>query len=200
MWILWIAYTCLIFLEKAMAPHSSTLPWKIPWTEEPGGLQSLGSLRVRHDWLTSLSLLTFMHWRRKWQPTPLFWPGESQGRGSLVGCCLWDRRVRHDWSDLAAAAAASFFNVPFTDSFLKFGMFRSFKFKITIDIFRAYNYHFMMFLLPGFCGPVVWFSGLLFVCFAFFWVTSMLGIPLDTSVTFLSIWHLLAVTSGAVHT
>ena len=171
-----------------------------PMDRGPGGLQSMGSLRVRHDWLTSLSLLTFMHWRRKRQPTPLFLPGESQGRGSLVGCCLWDRRVRHDWSDLAAAAAASFFNVPFTDSFLKFGMFRSFKFKITIDIFRAYNYHFMMFLLPGFCGPVVWFSGLLFVCFAFFWVTSMLGIPLDTSVTFLSIWHLLAVTSGAVHT
>ena len=36
-------------LEKAMAPHSSTLAWKIPWTEEPGGLQSMGSLRVRHD-------------------------------------------------------------------------------------------------------------------------------------------------------
>ena len=36
-------------LEKAMAPHSSTLAWKIPWTEEPGGLQSMGSQRVRHD-------------------------------------------------------------------------------------------------------------------------------------------------------
>ena len=35
--------------EKAMAPHSSTLAWKLPWTEEPGGLQSMGSLRVRHD-------------------------------------------------------------------------------------------------------------------------------------------------------
>ena len=35
--------------EKAMAPHSSTLAWKIPWTEEPGGLQSMGSLRIRHD-------------------------------------------------------------------------------------------------------------------------------------------------------
>ena len=56
--------------EKAMAPHSSTLAWKIPWTEEPGGLQSMGSLRVGHDWATSLSLFTFMHWRRKWQPTP----------------------------------------------------------------------------------------------------------------------------------
>ena len=39
----------LQFLEKAMAPHSSTLAWKIPWTEEPGGLQSMGSLRVGHD-------------------------------------------------------------------------------------------------------------------------------------------------------
>ena len=73
-------------VEKALATHSSTLAWKIPWTEEPGGLQSMGS---RDDWATSLSLFTFMHWRRKWQPTPVFLPGESQGRGSLVGCCLW---------------------------------------------------------------------------------------------------------------
>ena len=77
--------------EKAMAPHSSTLAWKIPWMEEPGGLQSLGSRRVGHDWATSLSLFTFMHWRRKWQPTPVFLPGESQGWGSLVGCRLWSR-------------------------------------------------------------------------------------------------------------
>ena len=54
-----------------MAPHSSTLAWKIPWTEEPGRLQSMGSLGVGHDWATSLSLFTFMHWRRKWQPTPV---------------------------------------------------------------------------------------------------------------------------------
>ena len=54
--------------EKAMASHSSTVAWKIPWTEEPGRLQSMGSLRVRHDWVTSHSLFTFMHWRRKWQP------------------------------------------------------------------------------------------------------------------------------------
>ena len=64
----------------------------------------MGSLKVRHDWATSLSLFTCMHWRRKWQPTPVFLPGESQGQGSLVGCCLWGRRVRHDWSDLAAAS------------------------------------------------------------------------------------------------
>ena len=92
----------LLSSEKAMAPHSSTLAWKIPWMEEPGGLQSMGLLRVRHDWVTSLSLFTSMHWRRKWQPTPVFLPGESQGRGSLVGCCLWGRTVGHDWSDLAA--------------------------------------------------------------------------------------------------
>ena len=99
-------------MEKAMATHSSTLAWKIPWTEEPGRLQSMGSLRVRNnwatslwlftlqsmgllrvgnDWATSLWLFTFLHWRRKWQLTPVLLPGESQGRGSLVGCRLWGR-------------------------------------------------------------------------------------------------------------
>ena len=68
-----------------------TLAWKIPWIEEPGRLQSLGSLRVGHDWATSFSLFTFMHSRRNWQPTPGFLPGESQVAGSLVGCCLWGR-------------------------------------------------------------------------------------------------------------
>ena len=74
-----------------MAPHSSTLAWKIPRMEEPGGLQSMGSLRVGDDRATSLSLFTLMRWRRKWQPTPVFLPGESQGRGSLVGCRLLGR-------------------------------------------------------------------------------------------------------------
>ena len=79
-------------MEKAIAPHSSTLAWKIPWMEEPGRLQPMGSLRVRHDLATSLSLSTFMHWKRKWQPTPMFLAGESQGRGSLVAAVygLWD--------------------------------------------------------------------------------------------------------------
>ena len=86
------------YTEKAMATHYSTLDWKIPWMEVPGkshgwrslvGLQSRGSLRAEHDWVTSLSLFTFMHWRRKWQSTPVFLPGESQGQGSLVGCHLW---------------------------------------------------------------------------------------------------------------
>ena len=73
-----------------MATHSSTLAWKIPWAEEPGRLQSMGSLRVRHTWATLLSLFSFMHWRRKWQP-PVFLPGESQGQQSLMGCRLWGR-------------------------------------------------------------------------------------------------------------
>ena len=76
-------------LEKEMAIHSSTIAWKIPWTEEPCRLESMGSQKVGHDSVTSLSLFTSMHWRRKWQPTPVFLPGESQGRGSLVGCRLW---------------------------------------------------------------------------------------------------------------
>ena len=58
-----------------------------------------GVARVGHGWVTSLSLFTFMHWRRKWQPTPVFLPGESQGRGSLVGCRLWGRTE----SDMAKA-------------------------------------------------------------------------------------------------
>ena len=49
----------------------------------------MGSRRVGHNWATLLSLFTFMHWRRKWQPTPVFLPGESQGWGSLMGCRLW---------------------------------------------------------------------------------------------------------------
>ena len=73
----------------AMAPHSNTLAWKIPWTEEPGRLQSVAWLRVGHDCATTLSLFTFMYWRRKWQPTLVFLPGESQGWGCQMGCRLW---------------------------------------------------------------------------------------------------------------
>ena len=75
-------------MEKATALHSSILACKIPWTEEPGRLQSMRSIRV-HDLATSRSLFTFMHWRRKWEPTPVFLPGESQGQRSLVDCHLW---------------------------------------------------------------------------------------------------------------
>ena len=67
------------YVEKAMAPHSSTLAWKIPWMEEPGGLQSMGSLRVRHDWATSLSRI-------------------EKGNGSPLQCsCLENPRDGGAW-------------------------------------------------------------------------------------------------------
>ena len=68
-----------ILQEKAMAPYSSTLAWKIPWTEEPGRLQSMGSLELdtteRLHFHFSLSCIA----EGNWQPTPVFLPGESQG-------------------------------------------------------------------------------------------------------------------------
>ena len=99
----------MLHSEKAMAPHSSILAWQIPWTEEPRRLQSMGLLGVRHDWATSLSLFTFHFYalEKEMATHSSFLPGESQGRGSLVGCRLWGRRVGHDWSDIAAAAAAA---------------------------------------------------------------------------------------------
>ena len=107
-------YPEMELLDHTMAPHSSTLAWKIPWMEEPGRLQSMGSLRVGHDWETSLSPFTFMHWRRKWQPTPVFLPGESQGRGSLVGFRLWGRTELDTTEATAAAAAAQQLNCSFS--------------------------------------------------------------------------------------
>ena len=78
--------------EKAVAPTPVLLPGKAHGRRRlEGCMQSMGSLRVGHDWAASLSLFTCMHWRRKWQPTAVFLPGESQGRGSLVGCRLWGR-------------------------------------------------------------------------------------------------------------
>ena len=78
--------------EKAMAPHSSTLAWKIPWAEEPGRLQSMGSLWVGHDWATSLSLFTFMHWRN----------------GNPLQCsCLENPRDREAWRAAVYGVAQS---------------------------------------------------------------------------------------------
>ena len=82
-------YFCFIDYAKAFDCVDHNKLWKIPWTKEPGRLQFMGSWRVSYDWVTSLSLFTFMHWRRKWQRTPVFLPGESQGWWSLVDCCLW---------------------------------------------------------------------------------------------------------------
>ena len=67
-------------MEKAMAPHSSTLAWKIPWTEEPGRLQSMGLLRVRHDWKKAMAPhSTTFAWRIPWMEEP----GRLQSMGSL---------------------------------------------------------------------------------------------------------------------
>ena len=90
--------------RKCVGEFTSTLAWKIPWVEEPGRLQSMGSWRVGHDWATSLSLFTFMHWRRKWQPTPVFLPGESQGQGSLVAAIY---EVAQSWIRLKRLSSSS---------------------------------------------------------------------------------------------
>ena len=87
-----------------MAPHSSTLAWKISWTEEPGGLQSMGALRVGHDWATSLSLFTFhfdaLEKEMATHSSVLAW--RSPGMGEPGGLpSMGSHRIRHDWSDLA---------------------------------------------------------------------------------------------------
>ena len=100
-----------------MAPHSSTLAWKIPWTEEPGWLQSMGSLRVRHDWATSLSLFTFHALEKEMaiHSSVLAWriPGMGEPHGLLS---MGVHRVGHDWSDLAAAAAVTTINLYYSNT------------------------------------------------------------------------------------
>ena len=72
-----------------MAPHSSTLAWKIPWMEEPGRLQSMGSLRVRHDWATSLSRI-------------------GEGNGNPIQCsCLENPRDGGTWCTAIYGVAES---------------------------------------------------------------------------------------------
>ena len=97
-----------------MATHSSTLAWKISWAEEPGRLQSMGSLRVGHNWATSLSLLTFRHWRRKWQPTPVFFPGESQGWGAWWGAIygVAQSRTQLKWLSSSSGSGSVVNNLP----------------------------------------------------------------------------------------
>ena len=71
-----------------MAPHSSTLAWKIPWTEGPGGLQSMGSLGVGHNFTFTFTF--YFHALEKEMATHSSVPAwRIPGRGSLVGCSLW---------------------------------------------------------------------------------------------------------------
>ena len=91
-----------------MAPHSSTLAWKIPWMEEPGRLQSMGSLRVGHDWATSLSLFTFHALEKEIATHSSVLAWRIPGIGEPVELpSVGSHRVGHDWSDLAAVAAAA---------------------------------------------------------------------------------------------
>ena len=104
-WYLIVVLICIsLIMEKAMATHSTTLAWKIPWMEEPGRLQSMGSLRVRHHWTTSLSLFTSMHWRRNWQTTAVFLPGESKDRGAWWASVYG---VTQSWSQLKWRSSSS---------------------------------------------------------------------------------------------
>ena len=96
---------CPFWVGEGKAPHSGTLAWKIPWTEEPGRLRSMGLLRV--DWATSLSLFTFMHWRRKWQTTQVFLPGESQGRGSRWAAVYGVTQSRTQLKRLSSSSSSS---------------------------------------------------------------------------------------------
>ena len=102
----------VIWAEKAMAPHSSALAWKIPRTEGPGRLQSMESLRVRHDWATSLSLFTFMHWEKEMATHSSVLAWRIPGTGEPGGLpSMGSHRVRHDWRDLATAAEAVIWDI-----------------------------------------------------------------------------------------
>ena len=95
-------------MEKAVAPHSNTLAWKIPWMDEPGRLESMGLLSVGDDWATSLSLFTFMHQRREWQPSSILaWRIPGTGEPAWLPS-VGSHRIRHDWRDLAAAESSNY--------------------------------------------------------------------------------------------
>ena len=136
--------------EKAMAPHSSTLAWHIPWTEEPGGLQSMGSLRVGHDWATSLSLFTFMHWRRKLQPSPVFLPLPRTGDpGGLPS--VGYHRVRHDWSNLTVG----------TNEIIHF---------VTFTVRKTLNYSFWIHMFFHLSREAILLSSVIWLCLLTTWV------------------------------
>ena len=94
----WKIYLRIIFLMPVL------LPGKSHGRRSLVGLRSMGSLRVQHDWATSFSLSTFMYWRRKWQPTPVFLPGESQGRGAWWAAVYG---VEQSWTRLKGLSSSS---------------------------------------------------------------------------------------------
>ena len=99
-------------LEKAMAPHSSTLAWKIPWMEEPGRLWSMGSLRVGHDWVTSLSLFLSCIGEGNGNPLQCFCLENPRGGGAwwadVYGVA--QSRTRLKWLSLAIVLSILIFH------------------------------------------------------------------------------------------
>ena len=152
-----------------MTPHSSTLAWKIPWTEEPDRLQSMGSLGVGHDWATSLSLFTFMHWRRKWQPTLVFLPRESQGRGAWWAAVYGVAQSRTGLKRLSSSSSSDmiimyliwisfmFFLFPV------FWVFEIFRFIVLIKFETFWPY--VVFCSTSHCVSVQFFIFFLWFCF-----------------------------------
>ena len=107
-------------MEKAVATHSSTLTWKIPWTEELGRLQSMGSRRVRHDLTTSLSFFTFLHWRRKWQCSCLENPRDGGAWWTSI-CGVTQSQTQLKWlsssSSLITNISDKYYSPQFTDRY-----------------------------------------------------------------------------------
>ena len=120
-----------ILAEKAMAAHSSTLAWKIPWMEEPGRLQSIGSRRVGHDWASSLSLFTFMHWRRKWQPTPVCSCQENPRDGGALWATVYG--VAQSWTRLKRLRSSS------SSSSIQTSAFAVWRKEVVIKEFKFFN-------------------------------------------------------------
>ena len=113
--------------EKAMAPHCSTLAWKIPWTEEPARLQSMGSLRVGHDWATSLSCI-------------------GEGNGNPLQCsCLENPRDGGAWGAAVYGVAQSRTRLKWLSGSSKLSWYLQFK-SITAEISITFPYSFYVFL------------------------------------------------------
>ena len=132
-----------------MAPHSSTLAWGIPWTEEPGGLQSVGSRRVGHDWATSLSFsLSCTGEGNGTHSSALAWripgTGEPGGLPSMES-----HRVGHDWCYLAAAAAADYFHILkiVNNASMNIGMHVSMWISIFLDVWVTLLSHMVVLFL-----------------------------------------------------
>ena len=131
-------------LEKEIATHSSTITWKIPWTEEPNRLHVVHGVAKSR---TRLSNFTFTHWRRKWRPTPVFLPGESQGWGSLVGCHLWGRTESDTTEVTQQQHSYSYLTTIVLSNFSSYIMVQGQRFHLIF--FQRFNLHFCVLFLSS---------------------------------------------------